>query len=437
MRSYTRILIGAGCVLLLLISWIIVISSKSTAEKQLILIDQAAALVADDIYILAVPLLEEAAGYNAAYTFKAEEALKDLYLKLTNKGDFISKYTGLLDKQMNRKDAGPEIFEEAAIYYLDESKITNALEVLKAGIAKTGDAGLIALYENNRYAFETIKTSYDYIAAIFGPTVQVQTDGLWGLARADGTSLIACEYENISTFSYDRAIVKKNGEIYAVDSNNDRIAKLHGEAMDFGNYADNCIPLIFDGGWRLSTGDFTVGVKVFQQLGMYSGGYAAAKTNGKWGVIDLAMKWLIPPEYDGIIQDELGRCYAQNAVFARQGGSVYLFVEGKQVGHVYEDARPFQNGGWAAVKRNGKWGFIDTAGNETVDFVFDDALSFGQHLAAVKIDELWGYISVSGQVVIEPIFMEVKSFSGGNAPVLTERGWQIIRLLEYKKKVGL
>jgi len=425
-------MISAGFIALLIISWIIAISSKTAAERQLELMRQAAGLTADEVYILAAPLLEEAADYNTAHTPAAEEALKQVYLKLTNNMGFSRKYTQLLEKQMARKDACPGIFIEAANYYLSISRIPDALTALKTGIGKTGDAELIALYEKNRYAYKMSRTSYDYVAPIFGPAVQVRKDGLWGLARADGTALIACEYDKISTLSAGRAIVKKNGEIYAVDSNNNRVAKLHEYASDFGNFAENRVPVLIDGQWRRATGDFILGASTFEQLGMYSGGYAAAKKDGKWGVVDLASNWLVAAEYDGIIQDELGRCFARGAVFVRKGSEVYMFTGGRQGMDAYEDAHPFAGEGFAAVKRGGKWGYVDTAGTEMIGFVFDDALSFGQHAAAVKVGGLWGYVGIDGQVVIEPEFLEAKSFSEGTAPVLTERGWQFITLLEYK-----
>ena len=46
---------------------------------------QAAAYVEDEIYIRAVPLLEEAAAYEDAHTLEAEEALKNVYLHLIEK----------------------------------------------------------------------------------------------------------------------------------------------------------------------------------------------------------------------------------------------------------------------------------------------------------------------------------------------------------------
>ena len=437
MKLTSRILIGAGCFTLLLVSWVIAINSKSDAEKQIELIQQATELMKHGIYISAVPLLEEAAGYNAAHTLVAETELKKAYLALIDKRGFNRKYVSLLEKQMNRRGTGAEVFAEAANYYIKISRLQDALGVLKTGIEKTGSDDLFEMYENNRYAYEMTRTPFDYIAAIYGGAVQVCIDGLWGIARANGTTLIPCEYERVSTFSTDRAIVEKGGEIYAVDRDNNRVSVLRERAVGFGNFADNRIPLLIDGSWRRATGDFILGAAHFEQLGMYSDGYAAAKTGGKWGVIDLSNEWLVPPEYDEIIQDELGRCYAQGAVFARKGGAVYLIVRGQLTGDYFEDARPFSNEGYAAVLKNGKWGFIDANGIVIIDFVFDDALSFGQHLAAVKWGEHWGYVSRYGRIAIEPVFLEAKSFSNGSAPVLTERGWQFITLLEYKKGVSL
>jgi len=413
------------------------VKSKSTTEKQLFLINQATAMLNDGIYIRAVPLLEEAAGYESKHTRAAENELKRAYLALINNRGYPRRYTALLDKQMNRRNAGHGIFIEAANYYLSNSKTKEALAVLRKGIEKTGDADLVTLYENSRYAYEINRAAYENVTAIYGQSIQVQLDGMWGIANADGTIMIPCEYLKISTFYKDRAIVSNSGNIYAVDRNNNRLAVTYEQVTDFGNYADNRLPMQINGNWLRATGDLEFGAATFEYIGMYSGGYAAAKVNGKWGVIDLSNKWLLPADYDDVIRDELGRCYAQEIVFARSGDSVYMIKGGIPVGEIYEDARPFSDEGYAAVKKNGKWGFINTSGTEVIPYAFDDALSFGQHLAAVKHGEYWGYISKFGHIVIEAVFLEAKSFSGGSAPVLTERGWQFITLVEYRKGATL
>ena len=82
MKRYIRILIGAGCIVLLVVSWFISVTAKSTAEKQLVLINEATGLMQSGIYIRAVPMLEEAAGYDSIHTKTAERELKRAYLKL-------------------------------------------------------------------------------------------------------------------------------------------------------------------------------------------------------------------------------------------------------------------------------------------------------------------------------------------------------------------
>jgi len=431
-KKTSRFLISAGCILLLLVSWVLAATAKSDADRQLALIYAARENINSGIFVRAVPLLEEAAGLSSTHLDAAEKELKYTYLALVETTGFRRKYIDLLEKQMSRTTAHPDIFIEAAEYYLVLSKIPDALNVLRKGLIKTGDEDVNALYEKHRYAYETNRTAYDFAAAINETKAQVQIGGLWGLAESDGVLLIPCEYEKVSTFSADRVIVKKDGEIYAVNEDNNRVAKLSEQASDFDNFAGNRVSLLIDQNWYRASGDLIVGTSSFEQIGMYSAGYAAAKTGGKWGVIDLGTGWYVPAEYDGIISDELGRCFARGAVFARRGDRVYLLIRGQETGDVFDDARPFSNEGYAAVKKEGKWGYIDLDGTVTVDFMFDEALSFGQHLAAVKLGEYWGYISLYGRVVIEPVFFDAKSFSNGSAPVLTERGWQFITLLELK-----
>jgi hypothetical protein len=416
---------------------VIVLGAQSNSERQAELIAQATKYIYDEIYILAVPLLEEAAGYNAAHTLEAEALLKRVYLQLLDQRGVRRKYLDLLDKQMSRRDVSPDVFYEAASFQLENSKFIEALEILKDGIERTESNDLIMLYENNRYVYRLGFNFFEDVTAFHGTTIGVSRDGLWGIANSEGALLIPFEYEKISTFSADRAIVQRDGVIFAVDRNNNRLALLKENVSDFGNYADSRVALLMADGWRRASGDFEMGSAAFEQIGTYSGGYAAAMQNGKWGVIDRATTWLIPAEYDEILMDELGRSYGQGAVFARKGSSVYLIVDGVQTGDTFEDARPFGNEGYAAVKNNGQWGFINTAGDVVIRHQFEDALSFGQHLAAVKQGEYWGYVNLFGDIVIETIFLQAKSFANGNAPVLTERGWQFLSLLEYRKGASL
>ena len=433
MKVISRALLSLVCLILLTIAWLTVLRAQTSDEKQATLMNKADTYTSDGIYILAAPLLEEATGYSTKHTLEAEDKLKNVYLNLIDESGYAQKYTDLLNKQMGRKDAVPDVFIEAANYYIKNSNLTEALTVLKNGIAKTDNNQLVTMYEDNRYAYNTGYETYDDVTAIYGTSIGVKRDEHWGLANSDGVLQVPCQYDKISTFDSGRAIVCKDETIYAIDGNNNRIALLKDSDSDFGNYADGLVPIQTNEGWIRDTGDFTPGRVRFEQIGMYNGGYAAAEQNGKWGVVDTASIWLIPPEYDGIITDELGRAYAQGAVFVKTGGLIELFVNGNPSDITFDDAKPFGDINYAAVEKNGKWGFIDTTGTLKIDYQFDDALSFGQHLAAVQEDGLWGYVSLSGKVVIDPVFQQAKSFCNGSAPVLTNNGWQFISLVEYVK----
>ncbi len=437
LNRMSRLLLIIGCFILIAVSWVGVLGAKSNKQKQTELVERALEYTKDEIYVFAIPLLEEAAGYKTRQTYNVESKLKEAYLEMAHQREYLNSYTDLLEKQMARKDATAETFLEVAKFYLGNSKIKDALGILKDGINKTGSEELINLYESNRYIYSIGNNRYENVTAIHGKTITVQNDGFWGLALANGTLIIPCEYDKISTYSGDRVIVQKNDTIYAVNSDNNRVALLKTKILDFGNFADNRIPLLTSEGWVRASGEFVLGSAVFENIGTYSEGYAAAKQSGKWGVVNLSSEWLLPPEYDEIKMDELGRAHGRGAMFAGKGNSVNLFVKGKQVSGPYEDAKPFVNSTYAAVKKNGKWGFIDISGEVKIDYQFDDALSFGQHLAAVKQGDLWGYISLNGDIVIEPIFLQAGSFVNGSAPVLTELGWQFITLVEYTKGASL
>lgn len=437
MKLGKRVLLGIGCILLISISWIIAATAKSDSQKQAELMARAEEYLADEIYVRAAPLLEEAAGYSGDHTKECEELLKGVYLALIDQQGYGRKYTELLDKQMARDDAEPAVFQEAADYYFVTGKTSKGLEVLREGIAKTNSSELIAQYEENRYEYTFGRNVYEDVTSAMNGGIQVKQDGGWGLATDSGSPVIPCIYDKVSTFDNGQVIVEKDGVISAVNADNNRVALLHHSASDFGNYSEDRVALLLDDGWHNGNGEFEVGTSCYEAIGTYTDGYVAVKENGRWGVMEMSGEWYIKAEYDEIILDELGRCYGQGAVFARQGKEVVLLVDGKSTGMVYEDAKPFGKEGYAAVKRNGLWGFIDTAGEVKINFQFDDALSFGQHLAAVKVDRDWGYVSLEGRVVIEPFFSAAKSFSNGSAPVCTVDGWEFITLTEYKGETTL
>ncbi len=78
------------------------------------------------------------------------------------------------------------------------------------------------------------------------------------------------------------------------------------------------------------------------------------------------------------------------------------------------------------VLQNGKWGYINAAGNLVIPTAFDLAGDFSEGLALVQRDGRFGFINPVGRPVIEPQFEDAWYFSDGLAPVLAPDGWRLI-----------
>lgn len=89
--------------------------------------------------------------------------------------------------------------------------------------------------------------------------------------------------------------------------------------------------------------------------------------------------------------------------------------------------------GWAAftfdplrrgVNPECRWGYLDTAGKIVADPIFDEASDFSEGLARVRVDKMIGFIAKDGKWAIEPRFLEARKFDGGLSIVLVEGKWE-------------
>lgn len=81
-----------------------------------------------------------------------------------------------------------------------------------------------------------------------------------------------------------------------------------------------------------------------------------------------------------------------------------------EVGYDYIDQ--FSDG-FAAVKQDGLWGFIDTDGNVVVPLKYQEVFPYQDGLAVVRLGRLYGYVNSLGEEVIKPQYDLAESFSEG------------------------
>jgi len=115
-------------------------------------------------------------------------------------------------------------------------------------------------------------------------------------------------------------------------------------------------------------------------------------------------------------------------LFKNEQDGKYGFIntKGEQVIECKFDEAWVFSEGLAAVKKDGKWGYINTKGKQVVECKFDDAWGFSEGLAQVKKDDKWGYINTKGEQVIECKFDHTHDFKKGLAKVMQDGQWVVI-----------
>ena len=272
-----------GCVLLLLDSWMTVLTMQSPMEKQVELIALADAEIEKGLYANAEPYLLDAAAYNTDYTQLVMERLKIVYMSLSSPQD----YAGVLKKQTARTDCPAPAYGEYARYMIGQDDLEEALVMLKLGIERTGDPSLVDIYEEERYAFTFNRGDpYEDVTTYHSNGIQVKTDGLWGLANTSGKILIPCEYKELST--YDAAnrgcvIARRPDEsIVAVNLKNYIVAKTDLTAVKIGNFSQDIVSLqLQNGNWVLANSKLISNNSEFEDVGTCFNSAIAAKSGEK------------------------------------------------------------------------------------------------------------------------------------------------------------
>lgn len=215
---------------------------------------------------------------------------------------------------------------------------------------------------------------------------------------------------------------------------------------------------------------------IYEKAEDFSEGLAAVRLKGKWGYIDNDGKTVIPFQYNSAtsfkggsakvigenMELEIGKdgnsykapevlyttVYSEGLAVSynsehKYGYAAEPYGEVKNsIPYLFDSAAKFQRGR-AAVKKDGKWGFINIYGEVVIPFKYDAVFSgFFDHLAPVQTGGKWGYIDRDGKVVIPMIYDSVYWFSGGNASVKIGRKWgsidragKIIVPAKYKKEI--
>jgi len=92
-----------------------------------------------------------------------------------------------------------------------------------------------------------------------------------------------------------------------------------------------------------------------------------------------------------------------------------------RIPHLYDEATGFTAEGRSAVAINGRFGHIDKSGQVRTPLQYDFASYYNRGLAMVRIHDKYGYIDTTGRLIIPVIYDEALPFDQATTSV--ERSW--------------
>lgn len=190
---------------------------------------------------------------------------------------------------------------------------------------------------------------------------------MFGYVDETGNTVIEHQYDYAEQFSEGYAVVSKDGSYMFINEKGEQaIAETFCEAQSFYK------------------------------------GYAAVISESLWTLIDTAGQKAFTGEYYMIERTEYG-------YWLFEDHNKYYIFNGTLMPVAYEAIWDYHEG-YATVKRDGKYGFVNETGEEVIPCTYRWAGNFSGGLALVMSGEKYGYIDTTGAEAIPFIYDKVWEF---------------------------
>jgi len=289
---------------------------------------------------------------------------------------------------------------------------------------RPGTEGLFPVSENGKWGFidksgqMRIPARYEAVAQFEGGAAAAKTGGRWGFLRTDGRTEVAFTFLDIGGRDgrYFTARDDKGWAVFRVDATRkpyrvpltDDYGDVKIVITEVYGPVDGLVVAKTNRGSTLARLISTSGGGDFYLTGEMEWPEAATPAHGLHfgdGFIPISVP--------------LGKC----AYFKDEAEGYVVWVDR------FDDCMEF-SGGYAPVKINGKWGFIDRAGRLVVEPTYDAAFPLRSGYATVRQGEKRGFLKLDPQngwiVFVSPQYDDASRFSEGLAAVKVGQSWGFI-----------
>ena len=317
--------------------------------------------------------------------------------------------------------------------YTEVSRITNIKDNdnIYLIVAQNGQYGL---FKNQEQIIGNEYQSISYNSE--SNTLTLEKTKRYGVANLDGEVVIPVEFAQVdSTGKYIYVTdVDGNVDVYQEDGNpaeiesNVYILETANEnyQIKIDNSQGSVYSILNQPGEQITTQNYSY----INYL--YDNYFIVSVTGGKVGVINDKEEPIIEIQYDSIEKIEgtnyiITRlsensstqlydknfkqlCEMTNAIVQTEENYVKVYNDTETryfdlEGNEKQNTEIFPNNQIYAKSQDGKWGFVDKAGNVVVDYIYDKATDLNSYgYAGIKLDGKWGVVNSNGEIIVEPTY---------------------------------
>lgn len=434
MKYRYKNLIPIVLVILMAAAWYKLIDTTVTTQKQYDgYLTAARQYAKDGVVIDAVENYENAIAIKDDISVRKEVA--DLYFN-NNRSDEGFDY---MENIITTYPDNALAYEYAINKYKENNMYAQCFSIYsKAKNYGAASAELDKLMDDIQYAYTVLASSISEVSMYSNDICAVRIGDFWGYVSAAGDLLTDVKYVEAGDFISDKVYVKEeDGTAYFMDSaaNKRGVIPDNIAAERIGNMQGDTYALITENGCDYYNINKTKVLGTYVDATPFYNGYAVVLTEKGYALIDTSGKIVGNDNYYKVATDERELATVNERVFFLQGEQwIMTSLDGERIGQdAYEEVKPFyMDNSYAAVKKDGNWGFADKDGNMVIAPQYEDARSFSYGYAVVKKDGKWGLIDSTGKMCIEPKFEDARDMnSKGNLFVKENDIWQLISLYRY------
>lgn len=237
------------------------------------------------------------------------------------------------------------------------------------------NSGIYRLKLDNKYGVFNINGKdtgliYDYIARSGDNLIRLQLDGKWGFINHNFEEVIPAIYERAWDFEDSFALVKEDGEWYFLFYMSEEEKQERKKEMKEHSWL-----------YKLTN-------KIFNSFNNY------AKIPVKE---QISNRSLLGEHMSHFVRTKKGDLYVHDYITARNE-SALVPIEIDEVAY-------FDNGGYAKVRKDGKYGLVNADGEFVIPCIYDELRRLKNiQYAAVRIKDKWGAVDLQNNTLIEFLY---------------------------------